>query len=817
MIKNYLKIAFRSLWRSKAHSIINIAGLSLGIACCILIVLFVKDEWTFDRFHEKADRIYRGYVKESYGENQEFFNTVTPFPLGPTLKDNLPEVEYHVRFNPFGTQVKVGENQFSEGVTIVGEHFFDMFDFRILKGELSNVLSGSNNVIITERIAEKYFGNGDPINQVITIQISEKPEEFLVRAVVETPPINSSIQFNILISDLNYPKMFNERVLTSSWFNVNPETYVLLKPGINATDVVEKFPPIFRTALGEEDYAQSNYTVGLQPLTSIHLDNSFPKGVAPVSNPRYAYILSAVAILILFVACINFVTLSIGRSLKRAKEVGIRKVVGALRGQLVVQFISEAVLITILSLVVGFILALLTLPVFNTLAAKELSLGLNVFTLLVATVLVVIVGFIAGSYPAFVLSNFRPVSILKGTVQGISSRQGLRKVLVGVQLVLSVFLISSTLIMRNQLNYLQDKNLGFNREQLAVIQLNVPRGGQLPERVQRGFEIVQQFKSELSRIPDVVGVCGSSHDFANGNWTGVGYTDLDGAYRNFNLNVVEPDYFTVLQMEFAAGRNFDISSTSDSRRGVIVNEAFAKELKWDDAIGKKIPGQNFGDHEVIGVVKDFNYASLYTRVEPLVLVMDPSIILQGVENISISNSPIPKLLIKLKPGNMALAIDQVKGVWNKVTGSQEFSFTFVDQAIAAQYASDQNLGKIIRIATLLAILIGSLGLYGLASLAMQGRTKEMGIRKVLGATEKSLLVLLSKDYVVMVVISLALSIPITWYVMRDWLTGFEYRVAIGVDVFLLSGSIALVIAILTISFQAFKAAWTHPAETLKYE
>ncbi|QOI97914.1 MAG: ABC transporter permease [Flammeovirgaceae bacterium] len=817
MLRNYLKIAFRSLWRSKVHSVINVAGLSLGIACCMLIVLFVKDELTFDAFHKKADRIYRGYVKENYGENQVFFNTVTPFPLGPTLKDNLPEIEQQVRINPYGTQVKVGENQFSESVTIVGEHFFDVFDFRIIKGERTNVLSGINNVILTDQIAKKYFGNDDPINQVITIQISEKAEEFMVKAVVENPPVNSSIQFKILISDLNFTRMFSEQVLTSSWFNVNPETYVLLKPGAKVADVVEKFPPIFKTALGEDDYKQSNYTVGLQPLTGIHLDTSFPAGIAPVSNPRYSYILSAVALLILFVACINFVTLSVGRSLKRAREVGIRKVAGALRGQLVVQFIGEAVLITLLSLAVGFMLALVSLPVFNTLAAKQLSLGPDVFTFLVATVLVVIIGLIAGSYPAFVLSNFRPVMIFRGTVQGISSRQGLRTILVGIQLVLTVFLISSTLIMRNQLNYLQNKNLGFNREQLAVIQLNVPREGRLTERVQRGFEMVQLFKGELSKIPNVAGVCGTSHDFANGNWTAVGYTDQDGVYRTFNLNTVEPEYFTVLQMQFAAGRNFNNNSTADVRRGVIVNEAFVKELKWDEALGKKIPGRNFGDHEVIGVVKDFNYASLYTRIEPLVLVMDPSIILQGVENISIGNSPIPKLVIRLKPGDMAQTINQVKEVWNKLTGSQEFTFAFVDQAIAAQYASDQNLGRIIRIATGLAILIGSLGLYGLASLAMQSRTKEIGIRKVLGATERSLLLLLSRDYVLLVVASLVISIPITWLVMRDWLAGFEYRVAIGVDVFLLSGCIALGIALLTISYQAFRTAWTQPAETLKYE
>ncbi len=817
MLKNYLKIAFRSLWRSKVHSLINVGGLSLGIACCILIALFIKDEWTFDRFHSKAHRIYRGFVKENYGENQEFFNTVTPFPLGPTLKDNLPEVEHQVRINPFGSLVKVGENQFSEQVTIAGEHFFEVFDFEVVKGTKEGALSGANTMVITEQMARKYFGTEDPIDQVVTIQVSEKFEDFLVKAVVENPPVNSSIRFGILISDLNYPKMFSERVLTSSWFNVNPETYILLKPDANVKEVIEKFPSIFRTALGEEAFKESNYTVGLQPLTDIHLNTSFPTGIAPVSNPRYSYILGAVAFLILLVACINFVTLSLGRSLSRAKEVGIRKVVGAVRMQLGTQFVGEGLLITILSLFLGWLIALVCLPLFNQLSGKELSLQVNSFGVFLAILLIVVIGFIAGSYPAFVLSGFRPVLILKGNTVGIGSRQTLRKLLVGLQLVLSVFLISSTFIMRNQLHFLQNKDLGFNRDQLAVIRLNVPRGGQLSERVTRGFELVQQFKGELAAIPELAGVCGSSHDFANGSWTSVGYTDVNGTYRNFNLNVVEPDYFPVLQMRFTSGRNFDPNSPSDARRGVIVNESFVKEMKWEQPLGMKIPGRNFGDHEVIGVVGDFHYASLYTRIEPLVLVMDPGIILQGVENIMINNSPLPKLLIRLKPGNMQVGIDKIKMVWDKMTGNQEFSFTFVDQAITAQYASDQNLGKIMRIATLLAVIIGGFGLYGLASLAMQNRTKEIGIRKVLGASERSLLILLSKDYVYMVGISMLIAIPLTVYFMQNWLSGFEYRVRIGWEAFFISGLLAIGIALATISYQAIRTAWTQPVDTLKYE
>ena len=818
MFQNYLTIALRSLGRSKAHTMINVMGLGLGIAVCILIVLFVRDEWTFDLFHSKANRIYRVYAREDWGENQQFFNTVTPFPMVPALKDNFSEVEVQARLSTFhlNSIVKVGENQFNESVAIGGQDFFKVFDFVVVAGEIKGAMGGQNNIILTQSAARKYFGDSDPLGKVISIQLGEKFEDFVVKVVLEDIPHNSSIQFRLLISDLNYPKLYDERRL-SSWFNITPETYILLREGVNSKDVEAKFPSVFRTILGEEEYNNSKYTPGLQPLSSIHLDTSYPVGIAPVSNPKYAYILAAIAILILLVACINFVTLSVGRSIKRAKEVGIRKVVGAERIQLVVQFIGEAVIVTLTALVVGLILSMIGLPLFNDLAGKNLELVPDRFTITIAFALVIIIGLIAGCYPAFVLSNFRPIAILKGNIQAGSSKQGLRKALVGIQIVLSIFLISSTLVMRQQLEFLQTKNLGFNREQLAVVQLNVPRTGRLSERIKTGFEKVEQFKIELSKLPGITAACGSSHDFGNGDWSNAGYTDNKGTYRNFNINIVDDDYIPALKMELAAGRNFSDENTSDARRAIIVNEAFAKEYGWTDPLGKKIPGKNFVDHEIIGVIKDFNYASLYTKVTPLVMAMDATIPLSGIENINVDNSPIPKLLIRLRPGNMPATIEQIKSTWDSLTGDQEFTFTFVDQALAAQYRNDQNLGKIVTIATLIAMLIGSLGLYALASLAMQNRTKEISIRKVMGATEQSLLVLLSKDYVYLIGISLLLSVPITWYLMSQWLQSFEYRVTVGWQVFALAGGLSLAIALLTISYQAIKTSWTHPAETLKYE
>jgi putative ABC transport system permease protein len=817
MLRNYLKIAFRALIRSKAHSAINIVGLSLGIASCILIVLYVNDEWTFDRFHSKAERIYRVYAREDWGENQKFFNVSTPFPMGPALKANFPEVESEVRINTINAQIKYGDNTYSEGLKIVGRDFFKVFDFATLKGNTQGAFDEQNNIVIEQWVAEKYFGNDDPINKVLSVQLGETFEEFNVVAVMKRVPTNSSVRFGFMISELNFPKLYSEQALTSAWFNISPETYVLLQEGVDPKSVEAKFPSVFKTLIGEEDFKASKYAPGLQPLTTIHLDTSFPAGDSTVSDPRYSLVLAAIALLILIVACINFVTLSIGRSLKRAKEVGIRKVVGAARKQLIVQFIGEAVLIATISTLVGVTISVLGLPAFNQLAGKSLVFPLDGFLLLVIASLLIIIGFISGSYPAFVLSAFRPVAILKGSIQSGGSKQNLRKVLVGVQLVLSIFLITCTLVMRNQLNFLQEKNLGFDKEQVVVVQLSVPRGQRMPERIKAGMDKAETFKTVLAGKPGIKAVCAASFDFANGSWVDVGYDDDKAIYRTFMMNIVDDDYITAMGMQMAQGRNFDEASTSDQRRAVIVNEAFAKEYGWTDAIGKKLPGKDFREHEVIGVVKDFNFTSLYTKVPPLVLVQDAAIILPGTKNINMGGTPVPKLMVRLSGSETAIGLRELESAWNQLASGEEFAFNFVDQALDQQYASDLNLGKIVSVATILAIIIGSLGLYGLASLAMQNRTKEITIRKVLGATEQSLLVLLSKEYIILVALSLLISVPLTIYMMQNWLSTFEYRVSIGWAVFLMSGGISLLIAVITIGHQTLKTAWTQPAQALKYE
>ncbi|MEJ1238201.1 ABC transporter permease [Chryseolinea sp. T2] len=815
MFKHQIIVAIRVLWSRKSHALINILGLAMAVAVTILVGLFIRDEWTFDQFHSKADRIYRVWVKEDWGENQKFFNVATPFAMGPALTENFPEVERHVRIHKRGTQVKVDDRQFTETLTIGGKDFFDVFDFDVIKGS-KEALASADGIVLTEYVAKKYFGDADPIGKPLSVQLGEQFAEFTVKAVVKKIPINSSVRFYLLISDLNYPKLMSQEAITSDWFNVSPETYVLLRPEVIPGDLEGRFPKVFRTLLGAEDFDKSHYTVGLQALTSIHLDTRFPAELAKVSDPKYSYILGGVAVLVLIVACINFVTLSISRTISRSREVGVRKAAGASRGQLMRQFTGEALVVTMISLVVGVLVARLCLPLFNDLSGKELTLEADSFTLVSGVLLLMLIGILSGSYPALVLSRLRPAIVLKGKLSG-NSRQRLRQTLVTIQLILSVFLVGSSLIMTRQLNLLQHKNLGFDKSHLVVMQLNIPHGGGMAKRVSLGFERARIFKSELQRLNSVESVCAASHDFAHGSWAEIGYTDDLGNYRTFKLNIVDELYVPLMKMEFATGRNFLTDDDTDARRAVIINEACAASLGMKDPIGKRLPGKAFGDHEIVGVIKDFNFESLYSKVSPLVMVMDARIILPGAQNVSIGNTPVPKVFARIDGRDMQQTLADIQAVWTKINPDEEFAYSFVEQALENQYQTDTNLNRIMKITTGLAIVIVSLGLYALVSLTMQARVKEVSIRKVMGASSESLLVLLSKDYFLLVAIASIVSIPLTLYMVNTWLQSFAYRVTIGWGVFVQATGIALVLCAAAIAVQIIKATRVAPAKTLKEE
>src|SRR5680860_29078 len=568
MLKNYIITSVRNLWKDKLNTIINTVGLSLGIACCILILLFVQNELSFDKFHSKSDRIFRAWVLEKYNNGNEFFNTVTPFPLADALTAEIPEIENVVQVSTLNWKAINGNKTYNEIIHMVGPKFFSVFDFRVLSGNADSGLDDAKSIVITKSAAIKYFGMTDVVGKTLNFDLDGDTKIFEVTAVVENPPINSSIRFDMLISDVNKKSIFQSDAL-ENWFNVSAETYVLMKPDANVTNVSSKLDAISKKYVGmpEEDGA---YKIGLQSLTDIHLNPDFPVGLAPVSNPKYALILGSIALLILLIACINFIMLSISRSVGRAKEVGIRKSIGASKTQIIHQFLSEAIIMVFIGLLVALLLAKIFLPTFNDLSNKELEMNLTPYLFFVSIGLVFIIGMVAGSYPAFVVANFKSAKILKGGNPGVVGKGTLRRALIGLHFALSIGLIACTLIMREQLNYLRDKDLGFDRDQLVSVQLYVPEG-RLTATIQKGMEIAEIYKAKLNSYPEIDNVAAASHSFTGGGWTKIGYADIEGKYREFNLNTVSPNYIKTMGMTIVKGRDFQDGNESDRRRAVTVS------------------------------------------------------------------------------------------------------------------------------------------------------------------------------------------------------------------------------------------------------
>lgn len=566
MIKNYFKVAWRYLMRYKTYSAINILGLAVGITCCILIMLFVKSEMSYDRFNTKADNIYRVWQVEKV-DGQTFKNTVTPIPMGPAIKNSFPEVEAMCRVNQFNTLVKIGSNSFNENITMVDPTIFKMFDFKTYHVDCNNPFPDNNSVIVTPAIAKKYFGNEDPIGKGFEMSLGDEKQLFKITGIADNAPEESSIKYDILISHVNDKLLFSKRML-HSWFNIFGETYVLLQSNSRATALEQKFPALLKEQLGK-DYGTEEFNMYLQPLTSIHLDNSMPVGIQPTSDPKYSYILGVIGILILLVACINFITLSIGRSTTRAMEVGIRKALGAERKQLIKQFWGEALLVTVISVLLGLLFAFILLTPFNGLINRNLHLHFDLSFAAFCLLMICIIGLIAGIYPAIILSGFNPVEVLKGKLNLKNNAGFLRKGLIVGQFVASIGMIICTMIISEQMNYLNRKNLGYNKEQVIVVPTNKKRA--------EGFPLAALYRNELSKYPEVLDITASVFSFAETPWATLGYSDDQKQYHNFQYNQVDTRFIKAMQIPVIMGRSFSADNPSDSNNSILVNETFVKD------------------------------------------------------------------------------------------------------------------------------------------------------------------------------------------------------------------------------------------------
>lgn len=804
MLVNYLKVAFRYLLRHREYTVINILGLAVGITCCVLIMLFVRSEWSYDRFHAKSDRLYRMWQHEKY-QGEDFINTVTPLKMAAALQSGFPEIEAACRIYAFRPVVKAGQQSFSEDMRMVDSTFFRLFSFRLLQGDSSKPFPNSNSIIITPAIAKKYFGDAEPIGKSIEITMGNDKVMYTVSGIAAPAPEASSIRYNVLLPFSNSRLLFGENA-HRSWFNVFVETYVQLSQNAAATALEKKFPSLMKQELGE-DYVENGFVLHLQPIKDIHLNNALPAGIEPISNPKYSYVLASIGMLILLVACVNFITLSIGRSTTRALEVGVRKALGAARQQLIRQFWGEAFLVTLISIVLGLGLAALLLQPFNQLTSRSLTMQFDGTFLLFGVLMAAVIALVAGIYPAIVLSGFNPVEVLKGKLKTKNSTGWLRQGLIVGQFVASIGMIVCTVVIGEQMKYLRNKDLGFNKEQVVVVPTNKNRAA--------GFALAQLYRTELLRQPQVADVAVSLYSFAETPWVEIGFTNDKKVYKSFQYNEVGPNFLQSMHVRAVNGRLFDESNPADVSAAAVVNQAFVKEFGLKDPIGQRLPGP--WNQQIVGVVEDFNYESLHTPVRPLLMTLKADSVVRKSENISMQLPAQPRISVRFRAGSLSQHIEVLRAAWKKVIPGQDFEYQFLDDSIAAQYKQEQRTSTIVQLASALSIFIACMGLFGLATLTVVRRTKEIGIRKVLGASVTGIVSMLSKDFLRLVIVAAVIAFPLAWWVMNNWLQDFAYRTGIRWWVFAIAGAGAMLIALLTVSLQAIKAARSNPVKSLRTE
>jgi putative ABC transport system permease protein len=800
MLKNYVRIAFRNLRKHKGYSFINIAGLAIGMACFLLIFMHISDELSYDKFHQKAERVYR-VTYEINLSGSTTYTAQTPAPLGPAMVRDYPEVENATRFFILkDVPVTWKDKRFYENVLLGDENIFDVFSFPLLKGNPETALAEPNSLMLTEKMAEKYFGSEDPLNKRLTVN---ENQDFKVTGVLKDIPRNSHLHFDFLVS---FAAGFQNKKMMEYWGNIFYYNYLLLEKGASPVELEKKFPDFamkyiggnFKDFFGDKlDQVPSMYKFHLQPLTKIHLHSHLDSEIEPNSNGSYIYVFSAIAFFILLIACINFMNLSTARSSIRAKEIGMRKVIGARRGELIKQFLGESLFLSFLSLIVAIGLVKFSLPFFNSLSGKELSLvnfGHWIFpAVLIGTF--VFVGVLAGSYPAFLLSAFIPVEVLKGKKGSKISVPFIRTGLVILQFTISIILIVGTITIHNQMMFIRNKNLGFDKEYLITI-LDQNR------RVARRYET---FKDELLKHPDIISVSASS-GVPSGIFSRATIVPENAAsYESTLMPIMSVDYDFIhtYGIEIVLGRNFSNEFSTDLRGAYVINEAAAEKFGWDSPLGKTLKDTGGIKASVIGVVRNFHFNSLHENIEPLALFVNPNF--------------FRYFALRIRSQNIPQTISHIEKTWKKFAPGRAFEYSFLDDQIDRFYRSEQRLKKIFLYFTVLAIFIACLGLFGLTSFTAEQRTKEIAIRKVFGASTSSLVNFLSKEFAKWVMLANCIAWPVSYFVMNTWLRNFAYRTGISFWIFLLAAILSLGIALLTVSYQSIKAAVSNPVDSLRYE
>jgi putative ABC transport system permease protein len=807
MFKNYLKIAIRNLWKNKAFSAINIFGLASGLAICLLILFYVNNELGYDQYNTKADRIYRVDGDLQFGGNH-FVLAQSPDPMGPTLKEDFPQVEQFVRFRDHGgIMVKKGNQNIQEAKVIYTDStLFSVFTLPMIQGDPSTALIQPNSVVITESTAKKYFNSTDVVGKTMIIGDTGN---YKITGVIRDIPKQSHFHFDFFISMYGQLSPYEINQWTSNNFN----TYIVLEKGTNPETlssqlngfVMRYVAPVFQSMnlTPEEFKKQGNYLhYTLMPLQKIHLHSNKSGELEANGNIEYVYIFSLIAFFILLIACVNFMNLSTARSANRAKEVGVRKVLGSLRKNLIMQFLSESVLISFVSLVLALVIAALLLPYFNQLSGKDMTLNLFLkpWLLPAAILLMIIVGLIAGSYPAFYLSSFKPVQVLKGKLAKGFKSSWLRSGLVVFQFCISIILVIGTMVIYLQLNYIRNKDIGFDRSQVLIIKNTDAIGSQakvFEEEVKKlngvenatmtGYLPTSGWRSDSPLFPDAT-------------------TDTKNAVST-QIWRIDENYIPTLGMKMVQGRNFSADFPTDSS-GIIINEAALKLFGFKDPLNRPLyymndfPKKDLTKYHIIGIVKNFNFNTLREEVTPLSFLYQP-------QNSSVA--------FRIHSANIPNLISMIQNKFKNLAPEQPFSYSFMDEDFNKTYSNEQRMGGISMTFSALAILIACLGLLGLTTFAAEQRAKEIGIRKVLGANGRNIISMLSKDFLKLVFIASLIAIPLAWWAMNKWLQGFAYRIQISWWILVIAALLAALIALATIFYQALKAALANPVDSLRSE
>lgn len=795
MFKNLLLVALRNFKRDKWYSLLNILGLTIGITFGLFLIFYVKDELSYDRYHKNADRIFRinSIIKEADRDTMRW--AIAPFPMGPALAKDYPEVEEAVRFvNSGRTMFKNGATRlYEDKVFFVDSNVFRVFTCPFIEGNPETALKEPNTIVMSESSAIKFFGSNKKYLGKTLENVNGKI--YKVTGVMKDVPKNAHLIFNILASRSTLPADFG-----NNWGSFDFYTYVLLKPGTSAASFDNKMKPMYDKYLASI-FAQYNIKIRFEavPITSIHLHSQTANEPEELGSMSYIYIFSAVAFFMLLIACINYMNLTTARSARRAKEIGIRKVTGSNKLQLISQFLIESTLTAFLALLISIGLIALLLPVFNTLAGKFIlfSTLFKPDTILILLAVVIFVGIVGGSYPAFYLSKFNPVSVLKGSLAKGSSNVNLRRTLVVIQFSISMIMLICTWIVYSQLRYLRNVDLGFDKAQVLNISAVTDRDIQ---------SSILSFKNEMRNNSQVQAVSSSNSVPGRGNSFNLFSIETKDGYVDKGVDVytADEDYLNALGIKVVKGRNF--SGLSDTLHGMLVNEKMVQEFGWGDkAIGKRVkfPGDTSGNYlEVLGVMKDFNQKSLYNAITPLILLYRPN------------NNLIQ---LKLKTTNIPSTLAAVENAWKKAFPDLPFQYTFLDQDFDSQYAADQKRGKIFTTFSILTILITCLGLLGLIAFTTEQRQKEISVRKVMGASVGQLVPLITRNFIALVGLSCIIAFPVAWYFMAKWLKIFPYNTGLSITPFILSALVVLLITMLTVIFHTIRAAVANPVKALRSE